>query len=117
MRAAAVSQKLAALRRGKAMRRAPICAGRMRLPKPDCGASGEDEEEHQRAVHGDQGEILFGEDGAVEGSGQCGPGEVDAHQEREERADDYGVKREVRYWMPMMRWSVEKRKVCGYDRA
>jgi hypothetical protein len=37
-RATAVSQKLAALRTGKAMVRAPICAGRMRLLKPACGA-------------------------------------------------------------------------------
>ena len=37
-RAKAVSQKLAALRRGKAMRPAPIWAGRIRLPKPLCGA-------------------------------------------------------------------------------
>ncbi len=31
------------------------------------GGDGEDEEEHQGAVHGDEGEVLFGEDGAVEG--------------------------------------------------
>ena len=37
---------------------------------------GEDEEEHQRAVHGDQGEVLFGEDGAVEGELPVGPREV-----------------------------------------
>jgi hypothetical protein len=36
--AAAVSQKLTALANGKAMRREPICAGRIRFPKPDCGA-------------------------------------------------------------------------------
>jgi hypothetical protein len=36
--ATAVSQKLAALRMGKAIRLAPICAGRMRLLKPACGA-------------------------------------------------------------------------------
>jgi len=34
----AVSQKLAALRVGKAIVLAPICAGRMRLLKPACGA-------------------------------------------------------------------------------
>jgi hypothetical protein len=37
--AIAVRYILAALRRGKAMRREPICAGKMRLPKPDCGAT------------------------------------------------------------------------------
>jgi hypothetical protein len=51
---------------------------------------GEDEEEHQRAVHGDEGEVLFGEDGAVEGKLPVGPGEVEAHGEREEGADDDG---------------------------
>ena len=51
---------------------------------------GEDEEEHDGAVDGDQGEVVFGEDGAVEGQRPCGPDEVDAHEEREEGADDDG---------------------------
>ena len=41
---------------------------------------GEDEEEHQRAVQGDEGEVLFGQDGAVEGELPVGPGEVEAHE-------------------------------------
>ena len=36
---AAVSQKASGVEAGKAMRRLPIWAGRMRLPKPDCGAT------------------------------------------------------------------------------
>jgi hypothetical protein len=56
--------------------------------------SREDEEEHDGAVDGDQGEIVFGEDGAVEPERPCGPDEVDAHQEGEESADDDGDERE-----------------------
>ena len=37
--ASAVSHMLAALMRGNAMRCAPICAGRIRFPNPDCGAT------------------------------------------------------------------------------
>ena len=50
----------------------------------------EHEEEHDGAVDGDQGEVVFGEDGAVERERPVGPDEVDAHQEREEGADDDG---------------------------
>jgi hypothetical protein len=41
-------------------------------------------------VDGDQGEIVFGEDGAIKPEGPCGPDEVDAHYEREKSADGYG---------------------------
>ena len=51
---------------------------------------GEDEEEHDGAMDGDEGEIVFGEDGAVEPERPVGPDYVDSHQEREEGADRYG---------------------------
>ena len=41
-------------------------------------------------MDGDEGEVVFGEDGAVEGERPVGPDEVDAHQQREEGADDDG---------------------------
>ncbi len=42
---------------------------------------GEHEEEHQRAVDGDQREIVFGQDGAVQREDPVGPDEMDAHQQ------------------------------------
>jgi hypothetical protein len=56
--------------------------------------SGEDEEQHDRAVDGDQREVVFGEDGAVKRKGPIGPDQMDAHQQREEGADDDGDERE-----------------------
>ena len=85
-----VIQKAAALRRGRAMREEPICAGQDEIGEGALGHDGEDEENHQRAVHGDEGEVVFGLDGAVEGQREVGPGAVDAHQEREQGAGDYG---------------------------
>ena len=41
---------------------------------------GEDEEEHDGAVDGDQGEVVFGQDGAVQRERPVGPYQVDAHQ-------------------------------------
>ena len=55
---------------------------------------GEDEEEHDGAVDGDQGQVVFGEDGSVERKRPCGPDEVDAHQEREYGAGDDGEESE-----------------------
>ena len=46
--------------------RADLC-GEDQVAEAGLGCDGEDEEEHQRAVHGDEGEVLFGKDGAVEG--------------------------------------------------
>ena len=57
-------------------------------------SGGEDEEEHDRAVDGDQGEVIFGQDRAVEREGPVGPDEMDAHQEREEGSDGDGDERE-----------------------
>jgi hypothetical protein len=54
------------------MRRAPIWLGRMRLPKPDCGAVVRTKKSISGAVDGDQGEVVFGEDGAVEGEAISG---------------------------------------------
>ena len=81
-------QKLRALRMGKAMRRLPICDGRMRLPKAGLRRRGEDEEQHQGAVEGDEGEVLFREDGSRKGEVRVN--EVEAHQEGHDGPDGYG---------------------------
>ena len=55
---------------------------------------GEHEEDHQRAVHGDEGEIVFGLDLAEEGKREVGPDEVDSHDEREDGSGGDGDERE-----------------------
>ena len=72
---------------------ADLC-GEDEVAEAGLGGDGEDEEEHERAVDGDEGEVVFGQDGAVEREWPVGPDEVDAHQEREEGADGYGDERE-----------------------
>lgn len=51
---------------------------------------GQDEEEHDGAVNGDQGEVVFGQNGAVERKWPCGPDEVDSHEERKDGAYGHG---------------------------
>jgi len=51
-------------------------------------SDGEDEEQHERTVHGDDCEVLFREDGAVERELPVGPCEMHPHGKREQRADD-----------------------------
>ena len=51
--------------------RADLC-GKDEVAEAGLRRDGEDEEEHQRAVHGDQREIFFGQDGPVKGKCQLG---------------------------------------------
>ena len=69
--------------------RADLC-GEDEVAEAGLRRGGQDEEEHQRAVHGDQGEVLFGQDGAVEREAPVGPDEMDAHQPGEEGSGDDG---------------------------
>ena len=41
-------------------------------------------------MDGDEGEVVLGQDGAVEGKDTVGPGEVEAHEQRERGSDGYG---------------------------
>ena len=79
--------------------------------------SGEDEEEHDGAVDGDEGEVVFGQDGAVERSGPVG--QTRWTRMRSERRVPMTTEMSARrrYWMPMMRWSVKRRGVGGRDRG
>ena len=90
--ASAVSQKLAALRMGNAMRLAPIWAGRIEVAEAGLRGSRQDEEEHDGAMEGDESEVIFGQDSAVERERPVGPDKVDSHQQRQEGADGYGSK-------------------------
>jgi hypothetical protein len=65
-------------------------AGQDEIAEASLGRRGEHEEDHQGAVEGDQSEVVFGQDGAVEGDRKIGPDQVDAHQQREHRADGDG---------------------------
>ena len=51
---------------------ADLC-GEDEVAEAGLGGGGEDEEEHDGAVDGDEGEIVFWEDGAVEPEWPCGP--------------------------------------------
>ncbi len=75
---------------GKAMLAGADLRGENQVAEAGLWRSGQDEEEHDGAVDGDQGEVVFGEDGAVEWQRPGWPDEVNAHQEREESADDDG---------------------------
>ena len=56
----------------------------------DLRRDGEHEEDHQRAVHGDEGQIIFRLEKAEEGKWRVGPDAMDAHDEREQSADGDG---------------------------
>jgi hypothetical protein len=64
--------------------------GEDEIAEAGLGRRGEDKKEHDGAMDGDQGEIVLGEDGAVEPKRPCRPDEVDPHQEGEQGADDDG---------------------------
>ena len=65
-------------------------AGKDEVAEAGLRGSGEDVEDHQGAMEGNQSEIVFGEDGAVEGQSDVRPGEVETHQKRENGADGDG---------------------------
>ena len=71
-------------------RAAESWAGRMRLPKPLCGAVVRTKKSMMVPWMVTRGEVVLGKDGAVEREGPCGPDEVDAQEEGEEGSDDYG---------------------------
>ncbi len=93
-RPAAVSQKLRAFRRGKLMRVGADLRREDEVAEAGLRGDGHDEEEHERAVHGDEGEVFLREDGAVEGEAPVWPGEVEAHEEAEDGAEDEGDRAE-----------------------
>ena len=55
---------------------------------------GHDEEEHEGAVQGDEGEVVLGQDGAVARDSKIGIEQMEAHEQRHDRADDDGDQRE-----------------------
>ena len=51
---------------------------------------GEDEEDHQRGVHGDEREVVLRTDDSVDWQGEVGPRAVQAHEEREQGSKNDG---------------------------
>ena len=75
---------------------ADLC-GKNQVAEAGLRGHGHDEKQHHRAVHRDQGEVLRREDGAVQGQLPGRPGKVQAHDQRENRAqcEGHGGNQEV----------------------